>query len=471
MTPQNVIFFVSPVLSHLNASFKLADILTKGGANVTYVGDLEYTSETQERIIEKGFNFYRLNISHEESFRKSFLMRLIQKLVYLFISQSEIRGLELREKLYRKLEYKNWYQAMVEALKPDLFLVDIFYISYVVSLYKVQVPFLLFQTKVHTHRETHIPPPSSSIIPKKNTFWNLFLVQGEWLWFYLRNTFSARSLLRLGDYQLAKKVANLNGFPLTKIAQRKRAFQFGLLSVLELNLSPKDFDFPSTRSFPQIRYIGPATDLNRTEILYNWNFDKSFKEISYLRNQSQKKVIYCSLGSIGTYHLGKKRCITFFRKVIHAFSENKDFLVVLSIGRYIDYHHFHPLCENIYVFQSVPQLRMLKETDMMITHGGMQSICECILNEVPMLVYPLSRKWDQHGNAARVVYQKIGLKGNIHTETFTGISQKAKTIFSSSVYKKNIGQLCGKFNISILHSEDIFMQTVKQTLSSTQFQF
>src|SRR5258706_14217271 len=48
---------------------------------------------------------------------------------------------------------------------------------------------------------------------------------------------------------------------------------------------------------------------------------------------------------------------------------------------------------------------------MMITHGGLGSIKECILFGVPMMVFPLGR--DQPRNAARVVYHRLGLRADI----------------------------------------------------------
>jgi len=53
----------------------------------------------------------------------------------------------------------------------------------------------------------------------------------------------------------------------------------------------------------------------------------------------------------------------------------------------------------------------------MITHGGPNSVKECIYFGVPMIVFPL---WfDQPGNVARVTYHGLGLKGD-----FKKISQK-----------------------------------------------
>ncbi|TVR68710.1 MAG: hypothetical protein EA408_13190, partial [Marinilabiliales bacterium] len=77
--------------------------------------------------------------------------------------------------------------------------------------------------------------------------------------------------------------------------------------------------------------------------------------------------------------------------------------------------------------------------DIMITHGGMNTITECILHEIPMLVYPVSPDWDQPGNGARVMYHKIGLRGGIFIDSQKTIIKKLGLIKANyDFYKTNI---------------------------------
>jgi UDP:flavonoid glycosyltransferase YjiC (YdhE family) len=46
-----------------------------------------------------------------------------------------------------------------------------------------------------------------------------------------------------------------------------------------------------------------------------------------------------------------------------------------------------------------------------VTHGGINTIDECVLNEVPMLVY-CGWETDMAGNTARVAYHGIGIAGD-----------------------------------------------------------
>jgi len=63
------------------------------------------------------------------------------------------------------------------------------------------------------------------------------------------------------------------------------------------------------------------------------------------------------------------------------------------------------------VVDFAPQLAMLSRASVMITNGGLGTIKECIWSCVPMIVLPCS--FDQPGNAARVVYHRIGFHDSI----------------------------------------------------------
>lgn len=91
---------------------------------------------------------------------------------------------------------------------------------------------------------------------------------------------------------------------------------------------------------------------------------------------------------------------------------NKNRPIVFSVGNNYDIHKLPVIPENLYIFNHIPQLDILKQCDLMITHGGMNTLTECILNKVPVIVYPFAKHWDQNGNAARVVYHGIGIRGN-----------------------------------------------------------
>lgn len=78
-----------------------------------------------------------------------------------------------------------------------------------------------------------------------------------------------------------------------------------------------------------------------------------------------------------------------------------------------------------------------------------------------MLVYPLDRNWDQPGNAARVVYHGMGLKGNICWDTSGSIQRKIERIWVHyDFYKENVR----KMKARIASEPDMVMDDINSLL-------
>ncbi|MEM9824777.1 MAG: nucleotide disphospho-sugar-binding domain-containing protein, partial [Bacteroidota bacterium] len=88
-------------------------------------------------------------------------------------------------------------------------------------------------------------------------------------------------------------------------------------------------------------------------------------------------------------------------------------------------------------FKRVPQQFLLRYCSMFITHGGMNSVKESIMEAVPMLVYPIDI--DQVGNARKVTYKKMGLLGELKSDSKREIERKIrKMLDENDQFKQNI---------------------------------
>ena len=110
-----------------------------------------------------------------------------------------------------------------------------------------------------------------------------------------------------------------------------------------------------------------------------------------------KPVIYISIGTI------LKGGENFFRAGLEAF-EKENVTVVLSVGNF-DISRLKHIPENFVIRNRVPQIAVLKQSSLFITHGGMNSVSEALVHGVPMLVIPFVS--DQPVNARQV--EKLGL--------------------------------------------------------------
>src|SRR5207302_6465936 len=110
------------------------------------------------------------------------------------------------------------------------------------------------------------------------------------------------------------------------------------------------------------------------------------------------KLIYLSLGSLGSADVGlMSRLIGLLAKTPHR--------VIVSKG---EQHELIKLTDNMHGAPFLPQTSIIPQVDLVITHGGNNTVTECFYFGKPMLVLPLF--WDQHDNAQRVEEIGAGLR-------------------------------------------------------------
>jgi MGT family glycosyltransferase len=107
-------------------------------------------------------------------------------------------------------------------------------------------------------------------------------------------------------------------------------------------------------------------------------------------------LIYLSLGSLGAADVElMRRLIDVLARTPHRY--------VVSTG---PQHERFDLAENMWGEEFVPQVSILPKADLVITHGGNNTVTECFHFGKPMIVLPLF--WDQYDNAQRVRELRFG---------------------------------------------------------------
>lgn len=122
------------------------------------------------------------------------------------------------------------------------------------------------------------------------------------------------------------------------------------------------------------------------------------KENAFDFIKGENSVVYISLGTV------LKGAVSFFQNCIEAFrGESID--VIISVGQEFDVRKLKDVPSNIHIYNSVPQLEVLKMSDVFVTHGGMNSVSEALVFGTPMVVIPFVS--DQPVNARCV--EKLGV--------------------------------------------------------------
>lgn len=196
-----------------------------------------------------------------------------------------------------------------------------------------------------------------------------------------------------------------------------------------LALCPPDFEFPQVVRSRQWHYIEASIDLERKSQPFCWDkVDKS------------KPLIFCSFGN--HTHL-YENIRSFLCKLVEAMRTRQDLQLILAIGAYLNVSDFHDIPPNVLVVNTAPQLEVLERASLMITHGGLGSVKECIYFGVPMVVFPVT--WDQPGNAARVVYHGLGVRGNLNDVSVEKIQHALDRAHNDPSFKIRVMQMRDKF--------------------------
>jgi MGT family glycosyltransferase len=115
-------------------------------------------------------------------------------------------------------------------------------------------------------------------------------------------------------------------------------------------------------------------------------------------------LIYLSLGSLGSAD------VELMRRLVAVLADTPHRYIVSKGPQHADYE----LAPNMWGAEFLPQTRIVPQVDVVITHGGNNTVTECLHFGKPMVVLPLF--WDQYDNAQRVDETGFGVR--LATYTF-----------------------------------------------------
>ncbi len=156
--------------------------------------------------------------------------------------------------------------------------------------------------------------------------------------------------------------------------------------------------FPKELDYTDIRPIPPKWHQFDTFIRTE---SEGFEIPDKLKDKSGK-LIYLSMGSMGSADLKlMTRLVSILSKCSHR--------VMVSKGAL---HDKYELPDNMWGQQTLPQTKILPLIDLVITHGGNNTLTEAFFFGKPMIVMPLFG--DQFDNAHRIVEKNLGIHLNAY---------------------------------------------------------
>ncbi len=390
--------------SHQNSTFLIAKKLEQAHCDVFYCGPSE-SAEGDNMVLnvtKQGFRYIDLD-PRDKSYYSSHFLR----------SKNHENTQSMFLSLLYNLQDGRLYNTFIKKHRPDLLILDIHYTALIIPFNYYGVPVVVASTKIGLDKDYGVPPLNSSVIPDRNLM-NIAMIEKAW------------------QKELDQKRRFNKYFDFLEDIAEKYEFDFHHYFYQEKAIVPFGFHFP------ELIFWDLEFDFLRTE--------SGLKNKYYLGNQIDvdrkedaipidgEHIIYVSLGSRLNNLTDHK--LTLLKEILKAAKGLLNFEFVIATSTFKNELRSMVASPNITLLEYAPQISLLSKSLLMITHAGGNSVKECIRMGVPMLCYPFEH--DQFGNAARVVYHRVGLRGVSTEDKADDIRQKISTIIQSKKIKKQI---------------------------------
>jgi zeaxanthin glucosyltransferase len=194
-----------------------------------------------------------------------------------------------------------------------------------------------------------------------------------------------------------------------------------LSPLASISQVPEAFDYESSHR-SQFHLTGPFHDGSGREPLdFPWD------------RLTGEPLIYASMGTI----LNGR--VDVFRTIVAALAKHKDVQLVLSIGNQIDPEEIGRVPGNTIIVQRAPQLDLLKQASVCITHAGLNTVLESLAQGVPQVAIPVT--FDQPGVAARIADKQTGVVTSLDKLTPDHLSSLLTEVLTNPGYRKNAKKL------------------------------
>lgn len=151
------------------------------------------------------------------------------------------------------------------------------------------------------------------------------------------------------------------------------------------------------------------------------------------RPEGAESVVLVSLGSSYTDQPA------FYRECLDAFGGREGWHLVLQVGRHVDLDALGEVPGGVEVHRWVPQLTILREADLFVTHAGMGGSGEGLLTATPMIAVP--QDVDQLTNADSLVDLGVALRLDTAQATAPALREAAEALLGDPEVARRLTDL------------------------------
>jgi MGT family glycosyltransferase len=211
------------------------------------------------------------------------------------------------------------------------------------------------------------------------------------------------------------------------INELRRAWKFppingfnGLNSALtRIAQLPAALELPGRRLPPGFHHTGPWVDTeSRAPVDFLWE-----------RIDPSRPLMYASMGTL------QNRVLRTFRMIAEA-CVGLDLQLVISLGGGQNPALLGKLPGDPVVVGYAPQLDLIRQAALTISHGGLNTVLESLACGVPMVVLPVT--YDQSGVGVRVEYAGLGRSIPIARLTLERLRVAVRTVLEHPGYRMRV---------------------------------
>jgi zeaxanthin glucosyltransferase len=444
-----VVFVVSGLTSHVLGTLGVARRLLAANVSVEYWGE----SLCSRLVRKQGFNFHELpgvRYCHDRVLFDG----------WIGLVRSPLSGLKILSALRRRRSTMHsdlslFEQALDQQLArqvPTLAILDPLLVGYYPLLRIRGIRCVLLQDKPLPLPDPLVPPPTSGLLPadgplsRARIAFRWALERAYCFMCRVRSEAAAAVFLYTPDNLVAAVQVRAPNSG-RRSAHRRVRYDLHFADLEEWVLGAPEIEFPRERALPDnVRYIGPCVDLQRIEV-----------GSPIARAAEARYFVYVSMGTSMPHW---STDLSLLRRVITALGGIRGIQVVISAGTMEAHRMLRTGFKNVHVSPLLPQLRLLRAADLAITHAGANAVRECIAMDTPMLAFP--REYDQHGNAARIVYHGLGLRGSRSRDNAASIRKQALRILADGRFSCRVRE----YRTAITKSEDALFASAARSVAA-----
>lgn len=307
------------------------------------------------------------------------------------------------------------YAATVRRLAPDLVLINGEMHPHIMSTFAAGIPLALLNSFVSIWQVPGLPPPHHAARPGAG--WRGSPPGMQLLWQNLRfRKLRHRWLARVTDagcdqVSVLRELSRVSGLAPGDLDDRQWLIPFTYRRFPVLSLHAWEFEFPH-RPPDHVHYVGPMILASRPDRVMDAADRVRLDTLLSNRRHGadEKRLIYAGFGSVLSTDL------SFLHRLVRIVEKRPGWDLVLSLSGRIEPEALGPLPPGVHVFRWLPQMEVLASADAAITHGGVSTIDECVVNGVPVLVYS-GGETDMNGTASRVEHHGLGFVGHRRDDT------------------------------------------------------